>query len=108
MISTITINGKTFTANGNGNISVYNNKVYIDGNLVECINTINEIIITGDCGAIHCDGSVKVEGNVYGNIDCGGSCKCGNVSGDVDAGGSITCENVQGSIDAGGSIRMKK
>lgn len=108
MINTICINGVTIETNG-GCISVYNNKIYIDNKEITDVNFNKEIIIKGDCNRIECDCNVTVEGNVYGDIKCAGSCKCGHVSGNVSAGGSVHSENVTGaSINAGGSVHVKR
>lgn len=107
---TITTNGKTVTVEGQRNISVINGNIIVDGKRIDVgeIGAGHEVTITGNCGSIKCDGNVTVEGSVYGNIDCGGSCKCGDVSGDIDAGGSVQGSSYGGNIDAGGSVRITR
>lgn len=102
----IIINGVRIQANGK-NIRVQNNSVYVDGKLVEegLTGTV-EIRFEGDLASLKTDGSAKINGNVEGYVDTGGSCKCGDVGGYVDAGGSVTCGKVDGDVHAGGSIKM--
>lgn len=108
MTSIITVNGMKITVEGSGSIHVSNNNLIIDGKRIEIGNTQHDLIIEGNCGNINCDCSVTVNGNVNGDIDCGGSCKCGDVSGSVDAGGSVTANNISGDIDAGGSVHVSR
>ena len=102
----ININGKIY----NGNcISINNGRVIIDGK--EQINGLSgtvKVIVEGNLKSLKADGSVEVNGDVKGNIYCGGSCNCNNVGGDVDCGGSCNCGNVAGDVDAGGGIKMKR
>lgn len=105
----IVINGKSFNVKGN-NVSIINNKVYVDGKQVDTGELSGEVVIKfeGDLANLQSDGGVTVNGNVHGDVDAKGSVNCGNVEGDVDAGGSINCGNVKGDADAGGSIMMNK
>jgi hypothetical protein len=103
-MSTITINGQTFSVSGN-NVVVKNGSVYVDGAKVEAGNLsgIVEIKWEGELANLNSAYSVSC-GDVKGNIDAGGSVTCKTVEGDVDCGGSVRCENVGGSIDCGGSV----
>jgi hypothetical protein len=121
----ITINGQTYTAPEDADLSVINGVVYIDGEKVaevgkksqtkiEVVGNINQLKADGDVsidgsvqGNINASGSVRC-GDVKGDVDCGGSASCGNIEGDVDCGGSISCGNVNGGIDAGGSVVYRK
>lgn len=107
--NTITINGVTIETNGSSNISVNGDSVYVGGKLIKSgLSGIVKIEFEGDLAKLQTDGSATINGDVKGNVDCGGSCQCGNVGGFVDAGGSVTCGNVKGDVDAGGSVRMVK
>jgi hypothetical protein len=107
-MNTVIINGKSMSVVGN-NISVINDKVYVDGKLVEEGLSGNVTIsFEGDLASLKTSGSATIHGNVMGDVDAGGSVKCGNVSKSVDAGGSVTCLNVGGDVDAGGSVSMKR
>ena len=107
-MNTININGKSIQVSGN-NISVINDKVYVNGKLVtEGLSGNVNISFEGELANLKADGSVEVNGEVLGNVDAGGSVKCENVQGYVDAGGSVNCKNVGGNIDAGGSIKMNR
>ena len=107
--SQVTINGKTVRVNGD-NISVINNRVLVDGKLVEEFNDVCNVtvIVEGDCRRLEATGPVEIKGNC-GYVDCSGSCHIeGNVEGDVDASGSVTCGDVGGNIDASGSVRCTR
>lgn len=112
----VVINGVEIKNIPNGNISISNGKIFVDGkefdsenmNLSEN-NTIN-IFITGNVGSIQCNGSVDVKGNVIGNIDCGGNVTVEHdVNGDVDCSGSVKIGgSVDGDIDSCGSVTIGK
>jgi cytoskeletal protein CcmA (bactofilin family) len=63
-----------------------------------------EIKFEGNLVSLESDSSVTVSGDVHGNVDAGGSIRCGAVGGDVDAGGSVVCGCVNGRVRAGGSV----
>ena len=100
----ITINGKQIECNGN-NIRVTNDKIYVDGKLMEGnLKGTVKVEFTGDLANLDCT-SAEVHGNVQGNVDCT-SIRCGDVAGDIDA-TSVRCGNVQGDIDAV-TVKRKK
>lgn len=126
MKSIININGKKYEVEGNGDVSIKNGQVFVDGkplNTPSAEKQIN-ISIQGNVQNLQVDqGDVQVEGVVLGNVDCGGSFKgtsvggyvdcggsaqCTSVGGNVDAGGSVQCGEVKGSVDAGGSVKIIK
>lgn len=102
MAGTCIINGTSY--NGS-NICVTNNQVIIDG-VVQCgeAKGVISIEITGGLMNLTSQSSVTVNGDVAGDVDCGGSLKCKNITGNADAGGSIQCRDVNGNVRAGGSI----
>jgi len=103
----ININGKSISVKGNG-ISIINDKVYVNGKLIEeGLSGGVEITFMGDLASLNVDGSATVNGNV-GSVDAGGSVNCGDVGKSVDAGGSVNCGTVGGDINAGGSVSMKR
>lgn len=107
-MNNITINGRSFSVKGN-NISVINNRVIVDGVVIEDgLSGIVEVKFEGDIASLRCDGSATINGNVMGNVDAGGSVDCGDVGRNVDASGSVRCGNVGGDIDAGGSVRYSR
>lgn len=81
-MSTININGKTFTGN---NITVNNGKIIIDG---------KEVTDHGKDASI----TVEVHGNVE-KLDCTSCTIHGDVTGDVDA-NTVNCKNIAGNVDA--------
>ncbi|MFP5166568.1 hypothetical protein PQS30_06165 [Bacillus licheniformis] len=98
----VTINGVTYEGN---NIIITDNKVQIDGRTVERDVTEDvKVKIEGSPVKVYSDASVEVRGDVLGDVDSG----LRNVKGNVDAGGSVRCGTVGGSVDAGGSIRIKE
>lgn len=101
----IIINGKEIKCNGN-NISVINNKVYVDGKVItDDVFKNSDIYIYGNVENIECEGSVHCN-DVHGDIKAGGSINCDDVGGDISCGGSVNCDNIRGSVIAGGSVRM--
>ena len=108
MTSTITINGVTITAD-TGNVSIINGKVIVDGKEIEIVDSkLHNINIEGNINNLNCRGNVVVNGDVGGDIDCGGSVRCGDVGGEINAGGSVHGSDITGNIDAGGSVSIKK
>lgn len=51
--------------------------------------TVN-IKFEGELASLKCQGSATINGDIKGNVDVGGSLKCGNIDGDVDAGDSVS------------------
>lgn len=85
-MNTIIINGRQISVTGR-NISVINDKVIVDGVIVEeGLSGHVEISFVGDLATLKTNGSATIEGNVMGNVDAGGSVNCGDVKGSVDAG----------------------
>lgn len=90
------------------NITIKNNKVYINGNLQDDADTegIYGITVEGNINELKTDLSVQVNGSVN-NINAGGSVTSGAVNGNINAGGSVRCDNVGGHILAGGSVTRR-
>lgn len=101
----ITINGKTIEVSGS-NISVINNKIFVDGKEIsDEVSKNADIYIYGDVGSIETDKSVNCD-NVKGHINAGGSVNCDDVGGNIECGGSVNCDSIAGDVTAGGSICM--
>ena len=99
---------QTISINGN-NISIINNKLYIDGKEYKFEeNNISELEIKGNVASLSSDCSITINGNITGDIDVGGSVNIvGDVTGDIDAGGSVNISGRhKGDIDAGGSVSI--
>lgn len=97
------LNGKRYVGD---NISVRNNKIFIDGKDVtdaELPSTILEISVSGTLARLDTDASVSCE-DVSGDVTAAGSVNCDKVGGNVQAGGSVNCDDVGGSVTAGGSV----
>ncbi|KAA6446708.1 hypothetical protein FZC77_22345 [Bacillus swezeyi] len=102
----VTVNGVIYEGN---NITITNNKVFIDGQAVESsVSRDVKVEIEGSPVKVYSDASVEVKGDVLGDVDSEGSVSCGNVRGNVDAGGSVSCGNVGGDVDAGGRVNFRK
>jgi hypothetical protein len=124
-MGTININGQTIevppgssvSVDGEGNVIIDGQpyggksndiKIEVIGNgLINLKVQRGSVKVTGDVGGdVDAGGSVTC-GNVGGKVDAGGSANCGDVKGNVDAGGSVNCGSIGGSVDAGGSVRHK-
>lgn len=93
----ITINGKTIKVKGN-NVSVVNNKVIVDGKVVEeGLDGIVKIEWTGDLAKLNCN-TAEIHGNVHGDVDCN-TLYCGDIQGDVDS-NTVHCGNIGGNVEA--------
>lgn len=122
MSGTVIINGKTIQVDGDcNNVSVVNNKVYVNGKLIQDCDEIKEknikitiegnvgsletgsadVTINGDCGDVKAgSGDINVKGNVSGGISTGsGDIECGNVGGSVKTGsGDVKCKSVENGV----------
>jgi hypothetical protein len=95
--SVITINGNTHQVSGK-NIKVVNDKVFVDGKLIEG-GLSGVVSIKWDGPAANIDAiTIEINGDVQGNVDGTTINIRGNVKGDVD-GTTINCGNVGGSVD---------
>ena len=112
-MGTISIGGRTYTGN---NISIINNRIYIDGVLqtdggtgeaTKLQGVVEVRVLEGIIHELKCDASVTC-GPVTGNVTADGSVSCDDVGGSVKAGGSVSCDDVTGSVTAGGSVSCDK
>ena len=104
-MSTIIIGDKRITVSGN-NVSILNNKIYVDGKLVTD-NAVTEpvkLIVEGDLINVESEGSVDVTGDIKGNVQASCSIRCNNISGNVNTMGSVHSGDINGSVTAIGSI----
>lgn len=94
-MNTIVINGRSISVQGN-NISVVNDKIYVDGKLVESGLSGNvKVEFTGDLATLECN-TCKITGNVQGDVKTN-TIECGDVGGDVKA-NTVKCGNVAGKV----------
>lgn len=98
-MSQININGKSYSGN---NINIKDNKITIDGNVINedsknitieihgnveylCIDACNSIVVSGTAGAIKTkSGNISIKSDVLGSIKT--------------MSGNVHCDNVHGSI----------
>lgn len=93
----------------NENITIKNNKIYING--VEYVpknKGVNEIEFKGNVNNLDSDCSFTINGDIKGDLDISGAVYIkGNIVGDIDCGGSVMINGWhEGDIDAGGSISI--
>lgn len=85
----IVINGKKYSNISSGNLTISNNKVYVNGFLIENLKNIKEknikIEIYGDKNFISVDSceTINVNGNVYNIKLTNGTITCDDVKNDV-------------------------
>ncbi|QPK89854.1 hypothetical protein IEN91_05295 [Bacillus velezensis] len=101
--SMLQINGKSYSGN---NITVVNNQVYIDGELVDDLNKEKKIEVTvlNNVDKIISDQSINIKGNITGTIEARLNINCGKVNGDVAAGNNVNCDDISGNATAGNNI----
>lgn len=110
-MSKININNSSYEGK---NISIINNKVYIDGKLVDIKDNIKEIniIVEGDLNTLESgSGNVIVKGNAESVSTGSGNVRVdGLIKGDVKTGsGNVNCSNVNGNVKTGsGDIITRK
>lgn len=63
-----------------------------------------EIEITGKALNVYSSFSVKIDGDVEGDVSAGDGVACGNVGGTVAAGDGVTCGDVIGDVSAGDGV----
>lgn len=96
--SSITINGQTYVGN---NITMEDGKVIVDG--VEQESHYKEpITLYVNCNVdkIIIEESIRVNGDIHGNVIAKNSVNCDKVVGDVSAGNAINCDDIQGNAQA--------
>lgn len=54
--------------------------------------------------SIEISGNVNIAGEVYGDVNAGGSIACDTVHGNVNAGTSVNCDEVSGNVSAGAGV----
>ena len=93
----IIINGKKYENISSGNLTISNNKIHVNGSLIENLNNIEEknikIEIYGDKNFISVDSceTIKINGNVYNIKLINGTITCDDVKNDV----TITNGNIK-------------
>jgi hypothetical protein len=102
----IIINGKKYNNISSGNLTISNNKVYVNGFLIEDLKNIEEknikIEIYGDKNFISVDSceTINVNGNVYNVKLTNGTIACDDVKNDVTiTNGDINANKIFGKCE---------
>lgn len=99
------------------NVSIVNNKIYINGEEKENLNEYNQkeikITINGDIsGNVEAGNFTTINGNIGGNVDCGNMCTIESdiIKGDVDTGNmsNIKANSIEGDIDCGNMCTISR
>lgn len=80
------------------------NNVIVNGSQVVS-DVDGDVIIEGNIHDLSTNRSAKIRGDVTGDVDAGGSVKCGNIGGSCKASGSVKCSDIGGNASAGGSVK---
>jgi hypothetical protein len=95
----------------NKNITIKNNKVYINDELVEDFSKYEDkeitLVVQGDVKNVEISGNITCNG-INGDIDCSGNIDCNDIMGDIDCSGNIVCNEINGDIDCTGNIKINK
>jgi hypothetical protein len=109
MAARVTINGVSYSGM---NVSVSNNRVFVDGKEVNPEGKEIRISVEGDIGKLDVDSCdrIDVSGSVKGNVNVSaGNASCGDVGGNVETtAGNVTCGAVSGNVHTmAGNISRK-
>ena len=92
-MATIIINGKSYDNVVGNNIQIINDKVIVNGVVIESgLSGIIKVQFEGDIANIDCS-NLEIIGNVVGNIDSSNLKVSGNIQGDVDC-TNLTCRDI--------------
>lgn len=109
-MSTVTINGQTFTVPNGCSVSINDGVIFVDGKewkdgkICGKLSGVVRVELSGDIQSVKTDASLVVNGDVKGSANSGGSMQCGHIGGNANSGGSMQCGHVGGNVCAGGSI----
>lgn len=102
----IVINGKKYSNISSGNLTISNNKVYVNGFLIENLKNVEEknikIEIYGDKNFISVDSceTINVNGNVYNIKLTNGTITCDDIKNDVTiTNGNISANKIFGKCE---------
>ena len=92
-MNNVIINGKRYDNISGNNISVINDKVMVDGVVIESgLSGITKIQFEGDLANIDCS-NLEVIGNINGDIDSSNLKVTGDIKGNVDC-SNLTCRDI--------------
>lgn len=112
----ISINGQSFNVSGRNNISIQNNRVFIDGKEIKNLEDIEEkeiiIEINGDLESVDAGNNVVINGNIQGNVDIGNMCEIKSevIAGSIDCGNmcTINSNEIIGDISTGNMCTVNR
>ena len=97
--SKVTINGKTYAGR---NVTIINNKVYVDGQDTTPDSKEISIRVEGDLEnlKVDCCNKIEISGSVKGGASTtSGDITCGNVSGGIKTtSGDVECNDITGDV----------
>ena len=111
--ASVIVNGNTVSISSGGNIVIDGNRIQVGSQEITADGPAITVEITGDVGSVDATGTVRVTGNVTGDIDA----SSGNIEVGGDVGGDIDCRcgnvTVRGQVkgDVGcscGNVRVGK
>jgi hypothetical protein len=111
--ASVIVNGNTVSISAGDNIVISGNRIQVGSQEITADGPSITIEITGDVGSVDATGTVKVTGNVTGDIDVNsGNIEVGgDVGGDIDSScGNVTVRgSVAGDVDCScGNVKVGK
>ena len=111
--ASVIVNGNTVSISAGDNIVINGNRIQVGSQEITADGPSITIEITGDVGSVDATGTVRVTGNVTGDIDVNsGNIEVGgDVGGDIDSScGNVTVRgSVAGDVDCScGNIKVGK
>lgn len=127
----IRVGGKTYLAPPGGSLSIINDRVYVNGTLVEPVDgppekirgkveihvdagaTLSrlelphaDVVVHGNVGSLSAGGDVQVtDGFVVGSVSASGDVELtGDIGGNVSASGDVTARTIRGVVNAAGDV----
>lgn len=109
--SEVTVNGKTITLPANANnVSIVNDKVYVNGKLFEDIKGVTQLTIDidGELQNLEVKGEVVVTCNtIKGNVTASNYVTANIIEGDVKSGNYVKAGIIKGNVQADNYVKYE-